>query len=396
MFDNRSFSRIAVVLVNLGTPDAPTVRAVRHYLSEFLNDKRVMDLPWLFRKLLVNGIIVPFRAPKSRKAYERLWTPQGSPLLVNLLKVRDKLQKKLNERTPGKYEVIAAMRYGKPSLEKIIEDLCKRASGEKISGEREQGETEWTDKVRMETVQSETVRLEEDQLEGGPVEKIIIVPLFPQYASSTTGSVMAKVYEKISQYAVIPEVKCIKYFYDDPLFIKAFAARIREYEPQKWDHVLFSYHGLPLRHINKIHPSKDAGTCTCDKSMPAYGKYCYKAACYDTTRRIVAELGLAPEKYSVAFQSRFGKDWLSPYTDEQLIQMARRGVKKVLVVSPSFVADCLETTVEIGMDYSRKFIFAGGEKLQLVESLNDSDQWIRTLENMVISGGVLGERRKEL
>ncbi len=330
--------RTAVLLVNVGTPDEPTVPAVRRYLSQFLNDRRVIDLPLIPQKILVNLIIVPFRAPKSKKLYEMLWTPEGSPLIVNAEKNKERLQ----ERLGSSCEVFVAMRYQNPSLGKVLREVRDRQFG-----------------------------------------RLVVVPVFPQYASSTTGTIAQFVYREMSGWNVMPELRIVSQFYDHPRFIKAFADRIREYGPEKWDHIIFSYHGLPLRQIDKVHPGVNSSACTCEKALPKHGKFCYRATCYDTTRLLARELGLSEASYSVSFQSRLDKNWLEPFTDSTLIRKAKEGVKRVLVVAPAFVADCLETTVEIGIEYQQLFERYGGEKVQLVESLNDHPGWIETLADLV-------------
>ena len=336
MTDNSK--RIAVLLVNVGTPDGPTVPAVRRYLFNFLNDRRVIDLPLIPQKLLVNLIIVPFRAPKSAELYKMLWTPEGSPLMVNAQKSRDKLQKALGDT----YEVFIAMRYENPSLKKVL-----------------------------------------NQIRDGRFGKLIVFPVFPQYASSTTGTVGQFVFRQIAAWNVMPEVRMINQFYDHPLFIQAFTERIREYKPETWDHIIFSYHGLPVRQIKKAHPPIDPAGCSCEKALPGHGKFCYRATCYDTSRLLARALDLKKENYSVSFQSRLDKNWLEPFTDATLIRLAKEGYKRVLIVAPAFVADCLETTVEIGIEYQELFEKHGGEKVQLVESLNDHPLWIETMKEMI-------------
>jgi len=332
--------RTAVLLVNVGTPDEPTVPAVRRYLSQFLNDRRVIDLPLIPQKILVNLIIVPFRSPKSTRLYEMLWTKEGSPLVVNAGKNRIKLQTELG----SDYEVFIAMRYQNPPLRKVLREVRDRQFG-----------------------------------------KMVVVPVFPQYASSTTGTIARFVYQEMSDWTVMPELKIISQFYDHPRFVQAFAARIKEYKPETWDHIIFSYHGLPIRQVNKVHPDVDAATCTCEKALPKHGKFCYRATCYQTTRLLANALGLKPADYSVSFQSRLDKNWLEPFTDATLIRKAGEGAKRILVVAPAFVADCLETSVEIGIEYQQLFEEHGGEKVQLVESLNDHPLWIQTLKELIVS-----------
>ncbi len=332
--------KIGVLLINLGTPDSPSTGDVRKYLRQFLNDPRVIDINPVGRFFLVNGIIVPFRAPKSAKIYKQLWTKEGSPLLIYGKKVKEKLQKTL----PGNYTVELAMRYQNPSLKSVL-----------------------------------------DRMQKENYSKIILLPMFPQYASSSTGSAIEEAMRIINKWWVIPEMKIISQFFDDEKFIDAFVEKGNMYSPKEYDHVLFSYHGLPERQVDKVYidgkPCKDHD---CENEWNAENEYCYKAACYETTRRIANKLGLDQSKYSVAFQSRLGRDpWIKPYSDHVLVDLAKNGTKKLLVFSPAFIADCLETTVEIGMEYTHIFKENGGEKLQLVESLNDSDKWIACLKGMV-------------
>ncbi len=320
----------ALILVNVGTPDRPEVRQVRRYLAEFLNDPRVIDLPWLARKLLVNLIIVPFRAKKSTRLYRQLWTKEGSPLLHHL----QELTREVAAICPSGTDVFGAMRYGNPSLREILE-----------------------------------------KIKNGGYDEMVIFPLFPQYASSTTGSVKQAVAEQIRPWKNVPAMQTIGQFYDHPAFINIFAQRIAEYHPEKFDHILFSYHGLPNRQIRKVHPGIDPGNCDCAESMPAHGKFCYRATCYQTTRLLADKLQLRPGSYSTAFQSRLSKNWMTPFSDETLRRLARQGVRRVLVAAPAFVADCLETTIEIGYEYREMFRSLGGDDLVLVESLNSSPQW---------------------
>jgi ferrochelatase len=332
-------SKVGVLLVNLGTPDEPKVGAVRRYLFQFLNDPRVIDLPYLLRKILVNLIIVPFRAFGSTKIYKQLWTEEGSPLIIYGESVKEKLQKKLGE----KYGVHLAMRYQNPSMKKVLEEM----------------------------------RLLN-------YEKIIIVPMFPHYASASSGSAMEEAMRIISKWWVIPELSIISQFWDHPKFIDAFVERGKQYDIEQYDHVLFSYHGLPERHVNKVYddgiPCKDHN---CETELTEDNKYCYKATCYATTRLLAEKLNIPEEKYTVAFQSRLDKKWLEPFSDEIVEERAKKGEKKLLAFSPAFVADCLETTVEIGVEYQEIFEEHGGEKVQLVESLNDHPLWIDALEEMV-------------
>lgn len=332
-------SKTGVLLINLGTPDKAEWSAVRRYLSEFLNDPRVIDIPWLLRKILVNGIIVPFRSFSSTKIYKELWTEEGSPLMIYGEEVTHKLQDQLGEE----FGVHLAMRYQNPSLEKVLGEM----------------------------------RLKNYQ-------KIIIVPMFPHYASASSGSAMEKAMRIISKWWVIPEISIISQYWDHPGYIKAFVERGQQYNIDEYDHVLFSYHGLPERHVDKVYD--DGVPCAdhnCENEITEDNKYCYKATCYATTRLLAEALNIPKEKYTVAFQSRLDKKWLEPFSDEIVKERAKLGDKKLLAFSPAFVADCLETTVEIGIENQEIFEEHGGEKVQLVESLNASPTWIDTIEEMV-------------
>ena len=330
--------KTAVLIINVGTPDEPKVKAVRRYLSEFLNDRRVIDIPLVLQKILVNLIIVPFRAPKSTKLYQRLWTEKGSPLLYFSERVQDELQQKLGSRA----DVFMAMRYGNPSIGKALAAI-----------------------------------------QNGNYDQLIVLPMFPQYASSTSGTAIQAVIDRVRKWNTIPEINAISQFYDHPAFLDAFAERIQSYQPESYDHIIFTYHGLPNRHLDKNHPGESFKTCNCENALPEFGKLCYKATCYQTTRELANRLQLKTEKYSVSFQSRLSNNWMTPFTDKNLAERAKQGVKNILVVAPSFVADCLETTVEIGFEYKEMFTENGGEKLQMVESLNDSPRWISAMEEML-------------
>ncbi len=330
--------KTAVLLINVGTPDEPKVKAVRRYLTEFLNDRRVIDIPLVLQKILVNLIIVPFRAPKSTKLYERLWTEKGSPLLYFSERVLEDLQSKVT----GKADVFMAMRYGNPSIGKALSAIQK-----------------------------------------GNYDTLVIFPMFPQYASSTNGTAIQAVIDKVRNWNTIPEIKAINQFYDHPAFLDAFAKRIQSYDPEKFDHIIFSYHGLPNRHLEKNHPEESIETCNCENELPGFGKFCYKATCYQTTRELADRIGLKKSQYSVSFQSRLSNNWMTPFTDKNLISRAKQGNKNVLVAAPAFVADCLETTVEIGWEYKEMFKKNGGENLQMIESLNDSPAWIDAMEEIL-------------
>lgn len=329
----------AVLLINVGSPESPRKKHVRKFLNEFLFDKRVLDIPWFLRLLLVKGVIVPFRTPKSSTFYKKLWTPHGSPIIIYSEKVKNKLQKRLGED----YVVFTGMCYGNPSLKEALKEIKKQQ-----------------------------------------FNKLILFPLFPQYASSTTGSAVEFALNELSKWNNIPEIVTISQFYDHPEFISNWIENIRKYNLKDYDHILFSYHGLPLKHVNRTHNDVSCNEYNCTTEINDNNTFCYQAACYATTHLIVNKLGIKENDYTVCFQSRFAEKWLSPFTEDVLREKVKKGMKKLLVVSPSFVADCLETIVEIGIEYNELFLDEGGEKLQLVESLNDSDSWIDAMTSIIL------------
>lgn len=335
--------KTGVLLVNLGTPDSPSVPDVRKYLREFLNDPRVIDIFPLARLLLVNLIIVPFRAPKSAKIYKELWDEQGSPLKYNGIALEKLVQNALGET----YHVVLGMRYQSPDLEIALNKLLNKG-----------------------------------------IKKIIVLPLFPQYASASTGSVHEKVMKILSKQQILPQVNFISNYFDHPLFIDGFVKLAQKYlSTDTYDHILFTYHGLPERQIRK-------GDCTqtcltnanCCDTIHDMNYYCYRAQCFATTRLIVEKLGLKEGSYTTSFQSRLGKDpWIKPYSDYVIADLPKQGKKKVLALVPSFVSDCLETTIEVGEEYKEIFMENGGVKWQMVESLNLSPIWVDTIESLVIN-----------
>jgi ferrochelatase len=270
-----------------------------------------------------------------------LWSDKGSPLLYYGNSIKDKLQALLRDD----HGVFLAMRYGNPGLDGVLEEIS-----------------------------------------AGDFSGIIVMPLFPQYASSTTGTALAAVLSKIKKWNRIPDIQVISQFYNHPAFIGAFVKRIQQYHPENFDHILFSYHGLPVRHISKIHPNIDYRNCVCENQFPGHGEYCYKATCYETTRLLASKLALSKERYSQGFQSRLSDKWLMPFTDEIIAKKAQQGVKSILIVAPAFVADCLETTVELGIDYKNLFLKSGGSRLEYVESLNDMPEWINGLSEIIQTG----------
>jgi len=334
--------KTGVLLINLGTPDSPSVKDVRKYLREFLNDPRVIDIPFLSRLLLVNLVIVPFRSSKSAALYKKIWAGH-SPLLANGIDVKEKLQKELGDN----YSIQLGMRYQNPSIESALEELRKVHP-----------------------------------------EKIIILPLYPQYASSSTGSSVAKALKIIGSWEVTPDLRIVSKFYDRPDFIDAWVETAKSYNLNEYDHILFSYHGLPERQIKKaaVHYGNDyCKFGKCCETIGEHNRYCYRAAAFETTRQIAKKLNIPENKYTVSFQSRLGRTpWLKPYSDHVIVEKAKQGMKKIVVFSPAFVADCLETLYEIGIEYDQLFKEHGGEKIQLVESLNSRPKWIATLKTMIL------------
>jgi len=323
--------KTAILLMNVGSPDRPEVKSVYKYLTKFLNDKRVIDLPWLLRKFLVNGIIIPFRVKNSTRLYQKLWTEKGSPLIFYSQEMKEKLQERLDDNM----KVFVGMRYGNPGFKSAISNIKK-----------------------------------------GRFERLVIFPLFPQFAMSTTETSVIAVKDELKRQNVNIKTTVVAQFYDNPLFITAFVEQAKKYDLEKYDHIIFSYHGLPNRHIEKCHPGIKVQDCQCYGTVPEHGTYCYRATCFATSLKIANALGLKIENYSISFQSRLSKNWLSPFTDELLLEKLKEGKKKILVLAPSFVTDCLETIVEIGKDYAELFKENGGEKLQMVDSLNAEPQWI--------------------
>ena len=296
--------KTGVLLIQLGTPDSPSVSDVRSYLSEFLNDPRVIDIPFLLRKILVNGVIVPFRAPKSAKVYKELWELGAgeSPLLTHSLKLQELLQKEFKDQDVT-FEL--AMRYKNPSMDSVLERM-RRAN----------------------------------------YDRIIILPLFPQYASASSGSAIEKAMNIIRKWWVIPEIKIISQFYENDGYLNSIVANAKQFLLSDYDHILFSYHGLPERQVDKVYDGSDlCQDQPCETSINDHNKFCYKATCYATTRLIAARLGLQENQYTVCFQSRLDKKWLTPFSDKVVEDWAKKGAKKLLVFSPAFVADCLETLI---------------------------------------------------
>ncbi|GAA4336672.1 ferrochelatase [Mucilaginibacter gynuensis] len=333
-----------ILLVNLGTPDSPSTGDVRRYLDEFLMDPRVIDVNAALRTFLVKAVIVPFRAPKSAKLYKAIWDDKtGSPLKHYSILQRDALQQRLGDG----YMVELAMRYQNPSIELAL-----------------------------------------DNLKAALVDSIQVIPMFPQYASASTGSVYEKVMRLVKDWPTPPPISFINSFHDDDLMIKTFADNGRKYQPEKYDHILFSFHGLPQRQLIKADHTHShcLKVNDCCQTLTDKNKFCYSAQSYHTARLIAAELNISKEDYTVCFQSRLGSDpWVQPYTSEVIAQLAKEGKKRLLVFCPAFVADCLETVFEVTEEYGAEFKHLGGEEVQLVESLNDSPTFIDALERMVLA-----------
>lgn len=323
-----------LLLINLGTPDEPTTPAVRRYLREFLGDPRVLDINAVGRAALLHLVILPRRPKLSARAYRAIWDPErGSPLLYH----SQDLAAGVADRLGAPWRVELAMRYGSPSIERGLAAL-----------------------------------------ERAGVDRVVVLPLFPQYASSSTGTAVSRVMELAQARWNVPALDFVPAFYDDPGFLTAFervaAPVLAEAAP---DHVLFSYHGLPVRQIVK---TDAAGThCfqspTCCETLA--NPHCYRAQCFATTRALAARLGLPAERHTVCFQSRLGRTpWIEPFTDVELERLAQAGVKRLAVLCPAFVADCLETIEEIGIRAREQWKAAGGEELVLVPSLNATPAWI--------------------
>ncbi len=334
--------RTGALLVNLGTPASTEVPDVRRYLREFLSDPRVLDLPAAARRLLLEGVILPFRPRQSAEAYAKVWMAEGSPLLVHGLALREAVAKSLGDA----YEVELAMRYGEPSVAGALERLM-----------------------------------------ASDVERIVVIPLFPQYSSAASGSALQRVFEEVGAAWNVPTLETVGAFYEDPGFVGAFAAvaapQLERFRP---DHVLLSYHGLPERHVRKS--DRSGGHCLqsddCCAAIVDANRDCYRAQCYATSRALAGRLGLSPDAHSTAFQSRLGRTpWIRPYTDEVLPELAGRGVRRLAVLCPSFVADCLETLEEIGMRGRDQWREVGGEDLLLVPSLNAEPAWVETVAGWI-------------
>ena len=329
-----------LMLMNLGTPDSTQTGDVRRYLREFLSDPRVLDISPAMRGFLLNVIILP-RRPKE--AYEKIWTERGSPLLFHGRNLVDRVQAALGDR----YHVVLAMRYQSPSVSSALEEL--RSAG---------------------------------------IDDFVLLPLFPQYSSAAWGSAVARVFEEVGKLWNVPSVQVVPPYYDHPAFIEAFrqvaSPVLADFEP---DFILQSFHGLPERHVTKSDLGDErhclASEACCDQITRA-NRFCYRAQCFATARALARALDVDPDGYEVTFQSRLGRDpWIRPYTDFRITALAESGVRRLAVLSPAFVADCLETLEEIAIRGDEDFRAHGGEALRLVPSLNSHDAWVAAIVQLV-------------
>lgn len=337
MSDGVAKPTIGVLLINLGTPDNIKVSSIRRYLREFLLDPRVIDLPVFLRYLLVYGAILPFRPFKTAKAYKEIWQANGSPLRIHT----HDLAAKTGELLGDNYQVKAAMRYGNPSIAKAVKEL-------------------------------------------GHCKKIIVLPLFPQYSSAATGSAIAKTFIELSQQWNLPSVRVIDQFYAREEFIEPVAQLIKPYMSDPETFLLFSYHGLPERHLDK---SSCKAPCQRIDVCPLVGEnnyFCYRAQCYQTSKLLAEKLALDSDRHTTAFQSRLGKiPWIKPYTDEVLPELYSKGIKKLAVACPAFTADCLETLEEIGMQAKAQWLSLGGESFELIPCVNSHDNWAQGVAQLI-------------
>lgn len=335
-------SKTGVLIVNVGTPEHPKKSAVRKYLGQFLTDKRVVALPAFLRYLLVYGIIVPFRTAKSTEAYQLVWDQvKGSPLLSISQSFTDQLQQVLG----SSYSVKLAMRYGKPAIESVLQ-----------------------------------------QMQQEHIDHIIVAPMYPQYASATNSSVLEKVFHTIKQNEIIPTVTTLAPFYNEPVFIQAAANRIAPLLHDEWDAVLFSYHGLPFEQVKRSEVKPDRN-CYQDLPCPAIqtnNRHCYRAQCYETTRLLAKALQLSDSDYMVSFQSRVGFNrWIGPDTETAMKILIGKGKKRLVVACPSFVSDCLETLEEIKCRAQETWLAMGGESLVLAPCVNDAPDWVAGFADLI-------------
>ena len=328
----------SLLLINLGTPDKPTYFSVFKYLRQFLMDGRVININPILRYILVNFIICPIRSFSSTKIYKEVWDSEtGSPLLHNTQELTNKIKSKLPD-----YDVHFAMRYQSPSIEKALDNILSKNPDE-----------------------------------------LIILPLFPHYAAATTGSVYEEVSRLLSKRWVVPKIKFINQFYDNEKFIDAWIDKASKFDTESYDKVIFSYHGIPNSHVDNVYQDSACTDHNCETAITENNKFCYKATTYETTKILAERLNIPDDKYIVTYQSRLTNKWLSPFTDEVLESLPKDDKKNVLVFSPAFTADCLETIIEIGDEYKELFEESGGKNLDYVESLNYSDLWADAIIDII-------------
>lgn len=335
-------SNKAIILMNLGSPDSTSVKDLKKYLTQFLMDERVIDIPKWKRTLLVKGLIVPFRAPKSAHAYQTIWTKEGSPLIVLTKQLQAALQQQVDD-----VPVEIAMRYGNPSIEAAFDKLVAQNKN---------------------------------------LEEVIAIPLYPHYAMSSYETAVANAIETHNRKKYSFSLAFVKPYYNEPDYVHALAENIKPYLQQEYDHILFSYHGIPERHLVKTDPTGchclKSENC-CDIPSEAHAT-CYRHQCITTTRLVTEELGIPADKFSYSFQSRLGRDpWLKPYTDFRLNDMPKEGIKKLLILCPAFVSDCLETLEEIEIRGRETFMEAGGESYTMIPCLNVHPLWVKALAGWV-------------
>ncbi len=326
--------------MNLGSPDSTSVKDVRKYLNQFLMDERVIDMPYISRALLVRGIIVPFRAPKSAEAYKTIWTKEGSPLVVLTKQLQEAVQKKFDE------PVEIAMRYGNPDPKLAFDNLLKKVPD---------------------------------------LEEVILFPLYPHYAMSSYESAVEYMYQVHKENKYSFKLKTIPAYYNDANYINALAESIKPYLQQEYDQILFSYHGIPERHVRKTDTTKchclQVNDC-CNTPSPAHAT-CYRHQVFTTTQLVTDKLNIPEEKVGLSFQSRLGKGWLQPFTDIRLEDLPNEGVKKLLIICPAFVSDCLETLEEIAERGKESFMRAGGETYTMIPCLNTNALWVDTIKHLI-------------
>ena len=329
-------NRTGVLLINLGTPDAPTPEAVGRYLREFLMDGFVIDMPKPLRWFLVNVLIVPRRKYQSAAAYQKVQLPEGSPLLVHTRALAEKVAVRLG----NDYVVEPAMRYANPSIASALRKLG-----------------------------------------DANVSRVIVLPLYPQYAESSFETAVVETKKRAAELGLADRLIFISPFYDRPEFIESFARRVTEHRANNPSaHFVFSFHGLPERHVTKLHPKHCLQSAGCCERITDSNRSCYRAQCVFTANAIAQQVGLKKDDYTISFQSRLGRaKWISPNTEDVLKDLAARGTRKLAVACPSFVADCLETLEEIAIRGRETFINAGGEELNLIPSLNGETYWVEAV-----------------